>query len=309
MNILVTGAMGFIGSNLCIKLLNEGHSVIAFDNLFNSSEDAPTRIKNSVGSNWKNFKFYKVDIRQTDMLLTISRTEDVGAVVHLAALGSVPRSFLNPIEVIDVNQKGFMSVMQVASQLGVKRMVYASSSSVYGDSKNIVRSEGDTPLPKSPYALSKLHNEQLAFVWGAPAGMEMIGLRFFNVYGPGQRADSQYAAVIPKFLNQDMPTIYGDGRTSRDFTYVNDVCDAIGLAIESKSHSTIINVGTGVGTSLNELVSIMGKKPEHSKERFGDVKASIASCTKARAVLGFEAKTTLSEGIRKTSEYLKSLKK
>lgn len=305
MKILVTGCFGFIGSNLVTHLLNAGHEVIGFDSLVNCSIDPTDRIKQQSGQNWSNFKFFKCDIRSYEQMLSFALNERPEYIIHLAALGSVPRSFQDPASVSSVNVTGFINVMTLAKALEVKRVVFASSSSVYGSAQGS-RTEDNIGLPLSPYALSKQTNELFAGIWG----QEYVGLRFFNVYGPGQLVDSPYSAVIPRFINGKEITIYGDGETVRDFTYVDDVCEAIELSLTTDRPNEIYNVCTGQGTSLKQLANLCKGKREvkHIELRPGDIKESIGIPFKAEVFLKFKAVTGIEEGIEKTIKYYEGLR-
>lgn len=309
MNILLTGALGFIGSNLSIRLLNEGHNVVAFDNLSNAMESSTSRIKSSVGDKWANFKFYKIDIRSFEAMYAICANEQIDIIINLAALGSVPRSLTLPAEYVDVNERGFVNVCRLATHLGIRRVVYASSSSVYGDATTDYRTEGQEGKPLSPYAISKLHNELFANVWVKQTGIEFVGLRFFNVYGPGQNPFSEYSAVIPKFICTARPQVNGDGTVVRDYTFVDDVCSAIIISMtqQLQKNSIVCNIGTGQGTSLNGLLVHLHKLTvaSHGSARPGDVQCSIASTTLAEELLGFKAETKLKDGLKMTEEYFK----
>lgn len=303
MKILVTGCVGFIGSNLVPHLLNLGHEIVGFDNLFNPSIRPTDRMKQASGDNWKNFKFYKVDIRSGPEMQTILLNEKVDAVIHLAAVGSVPRSFLNPLQTVSVNELGFVTLLQVMAVLKIPRLVFASSSSVYGDSLKRVKIEGEEGNPLSPYAISKRANELFASVWCPQVGINYVGLRFFNVYGPGQLVHSDYAAVIPKFINNE-PVIYGDGLAVRDFTYVDTVVEAIEKALEySANKSTICNVGTGQGTRITDLATMIGKTPTYQDARLGDIQCSIASTKLCEDTLDHYPWTSIQMGIELTKEF------
>lgn len=306
MKILLTGACGFIGSNLASHLLNDGHHVLGFDSLVNPSLHPTDRIKKNSGENWENFKFYQVDIRDLNAMKSICANYKPDYIIHLAALGSVPRSFANPSEVMDVNVTGFSNVMMLATMLNCKRVVFASSSSVYGDDDSKLRAEAKIGKPLSPYALSKIQNEQFADIWCKNIALEYVGLRFFNVYGPGQLPDSQYSAVIPRFINGKDITIFGDGETIRDFTYVDDVCEAIKLALITDKHNQVYNVGTGEETNLKKLAFLCGqnkKEVKHIAERPADVRESVAATFKSDIFLKFKAKISIEQGIEKTIEY------
>lgn len=299
MNILLTGALGFIGSNLAIRLLNEGHRIIAFDNLINSLEQTPGIIKASVGDKWSNFRFYKIDIRQFESMHSICANENIQLIINLAAVGSVPKSFSQPAEYVDVNERGFVNIARLATHLAITRIIYASSSSVYGDTTDHIREEGKEGKCLSPYAISKKHNEMFSDIWAKETGIEFIGLRFFNVYGPGQSPFSAYSAVIPKFICDNTPLVNGDGTIIRDYTFIDDVCDAIINAMKIKliNSSEVFNVGTGKGTTLNKLLSILDKKADYGPGRKGDVACSIANTSKAENLLCFKAKTDIVKGL------------
>lgn len=309
MKILVTGALGFIGSNLCSHLLNAGHEIVGFDNGFNPSITPIDRIKQKSGNSFANFKFYQVDIRDLSTMKTICANEKPDYIIHLAAVGSVPRSFADPITTMDVNVKGFASVLSLATLMRVKRIIFASSSSVYGSSPSRVENNGNEH-PLSPYALSKQMNEDFAAIWCHGINLSYVGLRFFNVYGEGQLIDSPYSAVIPRFINSQEITIYGDGETTRDFTHVEDVCEAIELSLSSPNSNELYNVCTGSGTSLKRLGSLCGtrKKISFVDARPNDIKESIGSPFKAEVWLKFKAAIGIEEGIARTIKYYESLK-
>lgn len=303
MRILVTGCMGFIGSHVVPHLLNQGHAVIGFDNLVNPSIRPTDRMKQAAGKTWERFSFYKGDILNTIELYKVMTSYRVGAVVHLAALGSVPRSFSDPHSVTMTNVNGFVSVMTAMSSLGIERLVYASSSSVYGDDSSGFRIEGIEGKVLSPYAISKKANEDFARVWGGRQKINSVGLRFFNVYGPGQLVDSDFSAVIPRFINKPA-ALYGDGGTIRDFTFVGDVARAIELSLAyTEEKSAVLNVGTGNGTSLKELLTLLGKTAVQLPERLGDVRLSIASTALAEATIGFKAETEITKGLAVTKAF------
>lgn len=310
MNILVTGCMGFIGSNLVSKLLNSGHRVIGFDNNSNPSISPTDRIKKESGENWKNFVFFKVDILSLEHMLSVCANYQPDAIIHLAAMGSVPRSFDEPTKFASVNEIGFMQVMYLAQVFKVKKFIYASSSSVYGDTQVLPRTEGEEGKPLSPYALSKQHNEHVARIWKDTYDFNSIGLRFFNVYGPGQRFDLPHNAVIPKWIHSRDISVFGDGDASRDFTFVSDACDTVYACLLGNQSHYIANVGTGSATTLKRLAEIIsnGKKQITYKEPRGcDVQASVASTTKLREMIGYKPSTTIDEGIALTKAYYDSI--
>jgi UDP-N-acetylglucosamine 4-epimerase len=301
--------MGFIGSNLVPALVRAGHVVTGIDSLVNVSVNPFERIRQSIGEDarWaENFYFAKADIRNEFELKQVFANHEFDAVVNLAALGSVPRSFQTPQKTVETNEFGFANVLKVMSEFGVKRVVYASSSSVYGDSQKHVKIEGEEGRALNPYALSKQMNESFAGIYGRAKQINCVGLRFFNVYGPGQLPFSEFSAVIPRFINTT-PKIFGDGSTTRDFTFVSDVVDAIGLSLAfSENESAVLNVGTGTGTSLKQLVMHLSKTAEQLPERLGDVRYSVASTTLCERTIGFKAKIGIAEGLKLTKAFYES---
>lgn len=304
MKILVTGCMGFIGAHVTARLLNEGNHVVGFDNLSNPCINPTGVIKASTKENWKNFKFYKVDIRDLNTMICICINEKIESIIHLAARGSVTRSFETPHETVDVNERGFANMLALSETQNLKRIIFASSSSVYGDSIKKIKVEGEEGNPLSPYALSKQQNEKLAQIWSNKTGLEYIGLRFFNVYGPMQNPDSPYAAVIPRFLNDKEIIIYGDGETIRDFTYISDVVQVVSKSVWIKKHNFIVNVGSGKETKIKDLASKLSynRNITHSDKRDGETKESVASIEKLKSI--YEIGTTsLDFGIIETKKY------
>jgi len=304
MNILVTGCMGFIASNTIPKLLNQGHCVLGLDNLSKPSLHPTDRMKKESSDNWKNFSFHKVDINHLDQVMNAIAAwgNKVDVIIHLAAVGSVPLSFISPQKTLLTNIIGFTNIYQLTNILEVKNFIYASSSSVYGDSDLVVRTEHQLGMPLSPYAMSKQCNEMLVHLL-RQTGVKAIGLRFFNVYGPGQSLNGNYTPVIPRFILDEEPEVYGDGETTRDFTYVEDVADSILLSIDGPAG--IYNVGAGNSISLNVLLTYLGKldKAKYLPSRIGDVKHSRANTELARKMLGFKAKVGINAGLEKTKEF------
>ncbi len=308
MNILVTGCMGFIASHTIPKLLNDGHCVLGLDNLSKPSIQPTDRMKMLAKENWHNFSFHKVDINNLDQVINAVAAwgKKVDVIIHLAAVGSVPLSFISPQKTLLTNVIGFTNIYQLTTILDVKNFIYASSSSVYGDSDLVVRTEHQVGMPLSPYALSKQVNEMLVGLL-AKHDVKTVGLRFFNVYGPGQSLNGNYTPVIPRFILDETPEVYGDGETTRDFTYVDDVADSILLSINGPSG--VYNVGAGNNISLNVLLTLLGKidKAKYLPFRYGDVKHSKANTQLAYKMLGFKAKTGINVGIEKTKEFYQSI--
>jgi len=309
--ILVTGGAGFIGSHLVEALLEGGVSVRVLDNFSTGKRENLS----GLGSG-RDFELIEGDIRDYDTVVQAVAGAD--AVLHEAALGSVPRSVEDPMTTQHVNADGTLNVFLAARHERVRRVVYASSSAVYGDSETLPRREGCEGRPLSPYALTKRINEEHGRLFLQLYGLETIGLRYFNVYGPRQDAASPYAAVIPRFtaalLHSLTPVIYGTGEQSRDFTYVRDVVDANLLALEAPRDScgSVYNVGTGAKYSVLELLATLQEalrtdsKPRHDPPRLGDVMHSSADPALAGQRLGFKARYTLREGLQESLEWYRS---
>ncbi|MEY8020108.1 SDR family oxidoreductase [Muriicola sp. SD30] len=318
---LVTGGAGFIGSNLCEVLLNNGNRVRCLDNFATGKKD---NIKDLLPNS--NFELLEGDIRNIDDCL--QACEGVDYVLHQAALGSVPRSIKDPITSNEVNVGGFLNMLLAARDAGVKRFVYAASSSTYGDSKSLPKVEDVIGKPLSPYAITKYVNELYAEIFSKTYGIETIGLRYFNVFGRRQDPNGAYAAVIPKFVMQLMkhqsPIINGDGSFSRDFTYVDNVIEMNIRAVLTKDKNainTVYNVAFGERTNLNELVVLLKKylsrfdpaignvDPEYGPKREGDVPHSLASIEKAKKLLGYDPKFDMQSGLQEAVKwYWKNLK-
>ena len=304
---LVTGGAGFIGSHLVDGLLERGARVRVLDNF-------ATGRRENLAHCIERIELVEGDIR--DVAMCHRCMDGVDYVFHEAALGSVPRSMMDPATSIDVNIGGTANVFAAARDAKVKRVVYASSSSVYGDSERLPKKEGHEGKPLSPYALTKWVDEELADVFGRCFGLELVGLRYFNVYGPRQDPNGPYAAVIPRFfaacMKGESPVIYGDGTQSRDFTFVLDVVRANLLAASAPSEGVCgraFNVGAGGATSVNDLaraiIEVTGAKvqPQHEPPRAGDVPFSRADTEDASRLLGFVATVGLDEGILRTRPY------
>lgn len=302
MRIVVTGAAGFIGSHLVQRLVREGHDVVGFDNFSNGFQDNIDRISGG-------YEFVRGDLRDISAVAGVLTGADV--VFHEGALGSVPLSIDSPATSMDVNTMGTLNVLKAGSERGLKRVIFASSSSVYGDTDVSPKHEDLKPNPLSPYAVSKLSAEQLCGVFTTIYGIETVALRYFNVFGPYQNPVSQYAAVIPKFLSAlvkgDQPVIFGDGQQTRGFTYVDDVVDGNVLAMTSKrANGMVMNLAADTTvTVLSMLESIAARmgidaNPIFAPPRSGDIRDSQADITRARQLLGWEPKVTFEEGINRT---------
>jgi len=305
---LVTGGAGFIGSHLCERLLKEGASVRVLDNFFSGKEANLKSIGGAVD-------LIRGDIR--DRQTVAEAVKGVDIVFHEAALGSVPRSVADPISSHEVNITGTLNVLLAARDAGVRRVVYASSSSVYGDTEVLPKHESMTGQPLSPYALSKLTGEHYINVFNRVYGFEAVSLRYFNIFGPRQDPESQYAAVIPRFVRALLegrpPVIYGDGLQSRDFTYVENVVEANLLASEAEGvQGRAFNVACGGRYSLLDLLDklkeILGShvEPIHEAARAGDVRDSQASIELAQNAFGYQVKVDFDEGLRRTAEWYKT---
>ena len=298
--VLVTGAAGFIGSHLVDALLERGARVRGLDNYSNG------RPANLAGCRDR-IEMIEGDIR--DLPTCRRACAEVDLIFHEAAVGSVPRSIADPATTLAANVGGTANLFAAARDANVRRVIYASSSSVYGDSAALPKREGQEGSPLSPYAASKVMNEELAAVFGRCYGMELIGLRYFNVYGPRQDPDGQYAAVIPRFFKAyaagQAPVIYGDGEQSRDFTFVADAVAANlrAAAAPKTSLGRAYNIAGGRGTTVNELARAIretlggGPDPRHEAARNGEVKHSIADISLSREVLGYAPTVGLREGI------------
>jgi UDP-N-acetylglucosamine 4-epimerase len=303
---VVTGGAGFIGSHLVEYLVShKARKITVLDDLSTGNPD-----------NLKPFEKYPGFKLITASICEKSACErafhDANYVLHQAALCSVPRSVANPVATHEVNVSGFLNVLVAARDAGVKRLVYASSSSVYGDSKTLPKRETDQPIPLSPYAVSKYSNELYASVFARNYGMSLIGLRYFNIFGPRQNPYGQYAAAIPLFVTALMqhksPVIYGDGEQTRDFTFVENVVQANikALFASADANGHIFNIATGGQTTVNELFNILKQlagssiSPLCQPSRLGDVKDSKASVEKAKELLGYIPEVNFGQGIETT---------
>jgi len=299
--VVVTGAAGFIGSNLTDRLLELGSEVIGIDNLFNG------RLENlNEALTHENFEFHKGDIRDLNFLLDIFK--DVDIVYHQAAFTSVPQSVKMPFNCNDVNVNGVLNVLNAARKTGVEKVIFASSSSVYGDTPTLPKREDMPRIPISPYGVAKLACESYMQVYHHVYGLKTVSLRYFNVYGPRQR-DSPYSGVIAIWLgriirNEDL-IIFGDGTNSRDFTYIKDVVKANLLAAQKDVSGEIINIGANSPITLTELAKLMltltnreDLKITYTDPRPGDILHSYADISKAKKLLGFEPEYDQEKGLR-----------
>lgn len=305
---LVTGGAGFIGSNICASLLSEGYMVRCLDSLVNGKMENIIEFMNH-----PNFTFIEGDIR--DYTTCITACDGIDYVLHQAALGSVPRSVKYPLMYEEVNVLGTLNVMEAARQKAVKRLVYASSSSVYGDALELPKLEGSEGNVLSPYALTKKTNEEYGRLYAKLYGLETVGLRYFNVFGQKQDPNGDYAAVIPKFikllLNDERPTINGNGLQSRDFTYIENVVEANIKACSSPKEvaGEVFNIACGERKTLLEvyekLSTILGKsiEPVFASERVGDIKHSHADISKAKKLIGYNPRWSFEEGIEEAIQW------
>jgi len=300
-----TGGAGFIGSNLAEALLASGHAVGVLD-------DFSTGRRGNIAGFEDDIDLFEGDVRDGALLEKAFKGAEV--VFHQAALPSVPRSIQSPCESHDVNATGTLEVLLAARAAGARRVVYASSSSVYGDTPVLPKVETMMPEPLSPYAVGKLTGEYYCRIFPGLYGLETAALRYFNVFGPRQDPASQYAAVVPIFITNVLEgrpvRIDGDGEQSRDFTYVENVVQAnIRAATAEGACGEVFNVGVGQAHTINDLFRIICETAgvdagaEHSPDRPGDVKHSLADIQKAKKVLGYDPRVDLGEGLRRTLEY------
>jgi len=311
---LVTGGAGFIGSNIVEELLRRNQKVRILDNFSTGKRENISHVKDILGGeNKKNLEKLEVvegDIRSYHIVR--EAIEGVDFILHQAALPSVPRSVKDPLTSNEVNVVGTLNILNAAKETKVKRIVYASSSSVYGDLEVLPKTEDMLPRPLSPYAVSKLAGEKYCQVFTSLYGLETIGLRYFNVFGPRQDPNSQYSAVIPKFIKiikeGKSPTVFGDGEQSRDFTYVRNVVEANLLACKKNTEDLsgeIFNAAFGKRITINELVNSINDilktniQPNYNEPRPGDVKHSLSNIGKIRQLLDYEPKVDFYEGLKR----------
>jgi len=301
---LLTGGAGFIGAHIVKRLVGEGAVVRVVDNL---STGQVARLENLRCS----IEYVEADL--ADNLVSDEVVKDVDYVLHQAAIPSVQRSVRDPVGTNRANVTATLNLLESCRKTGIRRVVYAESSSAYGDTEVLPKSEEMPPNPLSPYALQKLAGEHYCKLYYSLYGLETVCLRYFNVFGPGQDPHSEYSAVIPKFISKllinELITVYGDGEQSRDFTYVENVVDANLLALQAtKACGKVLNVGCGERITLNTLIQLLEEivgvkaKVSYSASKPGDVRHSLADINLARRLLEYEPKVMVKEGLRRTVE-------
>ncbi|OGU54214.1 MAG: Vi polysaccharide biosynthesis protein VipB/TviC [Ignavibacteria bacterium RBG_13_36_8] len=305
MRILVTGGAGFIGSHIVERLLHLNHTVSVIDNFSTGKRENIRNVVNEI-------TLHEGDIRDTVLLNDIIHGIDV--VIHQAALSSVPQSIADPIGTNDINVNGTLKILQTAKDLEVKKIIFASSAAIYGDDPELPKHEQMKPYPLSPYAISKLIGEYYCKVFSGLYGLKTVSLRYFNVFGPRQDPKSEYAAVIPKFiqsmLKDEKPVIYGDGFQSRDFIFIDSVVDANIKAMFCECESGLVmNCASGVKTTINDLVGSVNDiikkniKPIYQESRPGDIKHSYADISLIKGKLNFGEIINFKDGLKKTIKY------
>ena len=308
MRYVVTGGAGFIGSNTVDELVRRGHSVVVLDDLSAGKEENLAEVRNKI-------TFIKGSI--TDMETLQKAMHQAEYVIHLAARTSVPRSVKDPIETNRINIDGTLNVLVAARDNKVKRVVFAASSSAYGETPTLPKIETMQPRPISPYGVTKYVGELYAQTFGRCYGLENVCLRYFNIFGPRQDPDSPYSGVLSRFakafLEDDQPVIYGDGEQTRDFTFVDNAVQANLLACEAPAASgNTINIGTGASVSLNHTLQLLrqltGKNLEakYDPAREGDIRDSLADIQKARQMLGYDPTVMFEEGLQRTFEWYRA---
>ncbi|MBC8146148.1 MAG: SDR family oxidoreductase [bacterium] len=306
MHCLVTGGAGFIGNHIVRRLLELGHTVRVLDNLSTGKHANVSDIADRID-------LVEGDVRSFHIVREV--VEGIDVIFHQAALPSVPRSIKDPITTHEVGVNGTLNILQSARECGVGRVIFASSSSIYGNNPVLPKHEELTPAPLSPYAVSKLTGEHYMQVFYMLYGLETVVLRYFNVFGPRQDPTSQYSAVIPRFIQMmrrgERPTIYGDGEQSRDFTYVDNIVHANILAATSESGvaGRVFNAACHDQVTLNRLVASLNEslgtsiEPIYAEPRLGDVRHSFAAIDSFRAAVGYEPLVDFSEGVRRAVEW------
>jgi nucleoside-diphosphate-sugar epimerase len=305
---LVTGGAGFIGSHIVEELIRRGESVRVLDNLSTGHVENLAPVRGQID-------FHQADIRDLESIRPLFAGVDY--VIHLAALASVARSMMDPVETTLVNLNGTLHVLLAARDASVKRMVIAATCAAYGDDPALPSAETQLPQPLSPYALTKVAGEYYGQIFNRYFGLEVVSLRYFNIFGPRQDPESPYTGVlsifIASYLRGVSPTIFGDGEQSRDFTYVLNVVDATMLACQaSAAPGKVFNVGTGKSCTLNQTIALLNTilgvqvTPHYAPPRLGDVRHSTADISLARATLGYEPQVSFEEGLRRTIEWLRA---
>jgi UDP-glucose 4-epimerase len=305
MRYLVTGGAGFIGSNTVDELVRRGHSVVVLDDLSAGKEENLAEVRTKI-------TFVKASI--SDIEAVRKAVHEADYVLHLAARTSVPRSVKDPIETNRINIDGTLNVLVAARDAKVKRIVFAASSSAYGETPTLPKVETMQPAPLSPYGVTKYVGELYAQTFGRCYGLENVSLRYFNIFGPRQDPSSPYSGVLSKFctafLEGTQPVIFGDGEQTRDFTYVENAVQANILACEAPNVSgRIFNVGVGTRFSLNQTVQLLGKisgnhlQPKYEGPREGDIRDSQADIRQAKTLLGYDPQVSFEEGLRRTFEW------
>ncbi len=306
---LVTGGAGFIGCNLVRHILAQGHEAVVLDNFATGHRENLTEVIERI-------ELIEGDIRDRP---TVDRAvAGCAAIFHEAALGSVPRSVEDPLTSHDVNVNGTITVLEAARAAGVNRVIFAASSSAYGDQKESPKHEGMVPLPISPYAANKVACEAYMRGYAGVFGMETFCLRYFNVFGPYQDPNGAYAAVIPAFVSRllagEAPEVFGDGEQSRDFCYIENVCNANWLAAHAPAEvctGQAVNIACNYRTSLNQILDLLKEllatdvEATYQAERAGDVKHSLADVARAKETIGYEPKIFFEEGLRKAIDWYK----
>lgn len=318
---LITGVAGFIGSNLAEALLKLNQKVISLDNFATGHKHNLEHIKNSVSSSqWNNFTFIEGDITDYQTCLSISKNVDI--ILHQAALGSVPRSIDNPVNSNNTNVSGFLNMLTAAKENSIKRFIYASSSSVYGDSQELPKVEENTGKVLSPYAVTKVTNELYMDAFSKCYDFQIIGLRYFNVFGKRQDPNGAYAAVMPKWISQILNNedvyINGDGETSRDFTYIDNVVQLnilAGTTDNKEAFAKAYNAAAGGRETLNNLYQFIVngiaehidnlkiQKPIYRDFRAGDIRHSNANINRAKNLLGYKPTHTLEDGLKESIQW------
>ena len=305
---LVTGGAGFIGSHITEEIIKRGDEVIILDNMYSGRAE-------NIAVNPKAV-FIDGSIQDKEILGSICTKYNIEGIFHLAAVASVQKSIENPVLVHEVNVTGTLNVLEAAREHGVRKVVLSASAAAYGDNPVFPKREDMLPEPLSPYAVSKIASEMYCKTYAELYDMQTISLRYFNVFGPRQDPNGEYAAVIPKFTEKicarESPTVFGDGEQTRDFVYVKDVARANILAMDSDVCG-LFNIGTGVQTSLNNLAKMImdaagvSVEMKYEPERDGDVRHSVADISKAQTELGYTPEWGLADGIKETVEYFKEL--